>query len=78
MSCKLLPCCQMFKDNLQDMPKSARYIQEKLCHGDFEQCNRYRMFHQMVGESTECQLNPLDLEAVRKVMQCLVSKEPGV
>jgi hypothetical protein len=66
----------MFQDNLQDMPKAASYIQEKLCHGDFEQCNRYRMFHQMVGEETECQLNPLDLEAVHKVLRCLLNKRP--
>jgi len=72
--CPLLPCCQLFA-GMKDMPRSAEYIQSKLCHGEYDQCNRHKMYRQMVGEKVDCFPNLSDVEEVEKVMQCLLKKQ---
>lgn len=75
MACELVECCQFFKDNLKNLPKTAEYIRNKLCYGDYESCNRYRIFQQNGGENVPFDLHPDDVEAVRKVKQCMLKKQ---
>ena len=75
MACEIVECCQFFKDNMKNLPKSAEYIQNKLCYGDYESCNRYRIFQQSGGENVPFDLHPDDVEAVKKVKQCMLKKE---
>jgi hypothetical protein len=42
--CERLDCCEFFNDNMQNLPKSAQHIKNKLCFGDYEKCNRYKIF----------------------------------
>ena len=75
MKCELVECCQFFKDNMKNLPKSAEYIQNKLCYGDYESCNRYRIYKETGGEDVPFNLHPDDVEAVKKVKQCLLKKK---
>jgi hypothetical protein len=71
MACDLIEYCQFFNDNMRDMPKAAEYVRSKLCYGDFEHCNRYRMYQQMGGLDVQCDPTPSDAEEVEKLIQCL-------
>lgn len=73
MACHLLDCCQLFKD-LESFPRTAEYIREKLCLGDYESCSRFRIFRGYNGESTPPDMDPDDEEAVKKVIRCLQRK----
>lgn len=75
MACELVECCQFFKDNMKDLPKAAEYIQRKLCFGDYQSCNRYRIYKESGGENVLFGLYPDDQEAVRKVKQCMLKKQ---
>lgn len=75
MACELVECCQFFKDNMKDLPKAAEYIQSKLCFGDYQSCNRYRIYKESGGENVPFALYPDDQEAVRKVKQCMLKKQ---
>ena len=69
MSCELLNCCPFFNDHMQNMPKSAEYIKNRLCLGDFAACTRYRIFKS--GEMDDLdELYPEDASAVKKVLNC--------
>ena len=75
MKCELVECCQFFKDNMKNLPKSAEYIQNKLCYGDYASCNRYRIYKETGGEDVPFNLYPDDVEAIKKVTQCLLKKQ---
>lgn len=74
MACEILTCCQFFNDKMQEMPKTAAYIKEKLCLDAPEACGRFRIFKEFGGENIPFDLHPDDIEEVKKVMQCLRSK----
>lgn len=73
MACQLLDCCQFFK-SLENFPRTAEYIREKLCLGDYESCRRFRIFKGYAGEGALPDMGPDDEEAVKKVMRCLQRK----
>jgi hypothetical protein len=71
MACELIEYCQFFNDNMKDMPKAAEYIKSKLCYGDSQHCNRFRMYQQLGGMDIQCEPNPSDAEEVDKLVQRL-------
>jgi len=75
MACEIMACCQFFKDNMGSFPKTAEYIKQKLCLGDYESCNRFRIYKEFGGENIPPDLDPVDTEEVKKVMQCLRNKQ---
>lgn len=75
MSCELTVCCQFFNDNMKNMPKSAEYIKKRLCFGDNEACNRFRIYKEFGGENIPIDLGPDDIEEVKKVRECLRKKQ---
>lgn len=74
MPCQLIGCCQFFK-NLGRFPKTAEYITNKLCLGDYESCNRFKFYKNYGGENVPSDLSPSEEEEMKEVMQCLRSKE---
>jgi hypothetical protein len=74
VACEIVQCCQFFKDHMKDLPKSAEYIQNRLCYGDYEACNRFKIYKEFGGSSVPYDLDPDDTEAVHKVILCLRSK----
>ena len=75
MPCDLIEGCQFFNDNMENLPKSAEYIRNKLCLGDFQLCSRYRLYQEFGGENIPPFLNPGDAEDVRKAVQWLRKKQ---
>lgn len=74
MACELAECCQFFSDNMKNLPKSAEYIRNKLCLGDFESCSRFKMYKEFGGENIPPYLDFNDTEEVKKALQCLRNK----
>lgn len=74
MACELFECCQFFKDNMKELPKTAEYIQERVCFGDYLSCKRYRIYQQLACENLTPCLDA-DVEAVQKMTQCLRSRK---
>lgn len=74
MGCELLDCCQFFKETMQGMPKTAEYIKNRLCFGNYEACNRYRIYEEFGKSSIPSDLDPDDAEQVRKILKCLREK----
>lgn len=74
MACQLLDCCQFFKD-LVNFPRTAEYIRQKLCLGDYESCSRFRIFKGYKGKDALLYLDPGDEEAVKKAIRCLQRKQ---
>lgn len=75
MPCEILECCQFFNDKFKNMPKTADYIKNKLCFGDYESCVRFRIFKEFGGENIPDDLHPDDTEEVEKVIKCLRSRQ---
>lgn len=75
MACEIVKCCQFFKDNMKNLPKSAEYLQNKFCFGDYASCNRYRIYLETGGTHIPFDLYPDDVEAIRKVKECLLEKQ---
>lgn len=75
MQCELTACCRFFNDNLKHMPMTARYIKQRLCFDDYASCNRYRIYKEFGGENTPLDLGPVDVEEVKKAIQCLRKKQ---
>lgn len=74
MACEIQECCQFFKDNMKDLPKTAEYIMMKLCFGDFERCNRFKIYKELGKGSVPSDLDPQDTEEVEKALLCLRNK----
>ena len=70
MACDLIEYCQFFTDNMKNMPVAAEYIRSKLCYGNYQHCNRFRMYQQLEGVDIQCEPNPSDAEEVDKLIQC--------
>jgi hypothetical protein len=75
MACELIEYCQFCNDNMKGMPIAADYVKSKLCFGNYEHCNRYRMYQQQGGVDIQCEPNPSDAEEVAKLIQCLRSQQ---
>ena len=75
MACELLDCCQFFNDNMKEMPKAANFIKEKLCAGNYETCNRFKIYKEFGANEIPSDLDPDDTEQVKKVLQCLRKKQ---
>lgn len=75
MACEIMACCQFFADNMKTFPKTAEYIKKRLCFGDYESCNRFRIYKKFGGENIPPDLDPDDTEEVRKVIECLQEKQ---
>jgi hypothetical protein len=71
MACELLDHCHFFDDNMKDMPLAAEYLKAKLCYGNHELCNRFRMYQQRGGAEVECEPNHSDAEEVERLIQRL-------
>jgi hypothetical protein len=54
---------------------AAEYIQSRLCNGDFESCNRFKIYKEFGRDCLPPHLNPDDSEEVTKVMECLRRKK---
>lgn len=74
MVCEIFECCQFFTDNMKGMPKAAEYIKNNLCFGNYEVCNRFKIYKEFGGENIPFDLDPDDIEEVKKVMLCLRKK----
>jgi hypothetical protein len=76
MACEILACCQFFNDKMKELPKSAEYIKNKVCLGNYESCARFRIYKEFGGEHIPFDLYPDDnYEEVKKVIQCLRNKQ---
>lgn len=75
MSCELAEYCQFFNDKMQNMPKTAAFIKERLCFGDYASCNRFRIYKKFGKENIPLDLGPDDIEEVKKVIDCLQKKQ---
>ena len=75
MACELFDCCQFFKDNMKYLPKAAEYIKNMLCFGDYEVCNRYRIYKEFGGDKVPPGLDPNDTDEVNKIIKCLRKKQ---
>jgi hypothetical protein len=69
MACELIEYCHFFNDNMKTMPIAADYIKARLCNGNYEHCNRFRMYQQMGGADIQCEPTPSDAEEVEKLIQ---------
>jgi hypothetical protein len=74
MACEILKCCQFFNDKMKGLPKTAEYIKNKICLGEYESCARFRIFKEFRGGHIPLEFHPDDTEEVQKVMQCLHNK----
>ena len=74
MPCDLIEGCQFFSDNMKNLPKAAEYIKTKLCLGDYQSCNRFRIYREYGGENIPPYLDPADVEQVLKAALCLRKK----
>lgn len=50
-------------------------MKNKLCSGDYEVCNRYKIYMQYGKEGNPPYLGPDDIEEAEKVLQCLRKKQ---
>lgn len=74
MACEVLGGCQFFKDSMENLLKTAEYLQHHLCHGDYERCNRYRIYKEFGVKDIPLDLHPNDAEEVKIIIQCLRTK----
>lgn len=74
MVCELMACCQFFTDKMESFPKTAAYIKQKQCLGDYTACNRFKLYKEFGGENIPSDLDPDDSEEVKKIIQCLRKK----
>ena len=73
MACELLACCQFFNDNMNNMPRTEEYIKKRLCFGDYESCNRFKIYKGLGGEDIPREFDP-DAQEVEKIINCLRKK----
>jgi len=71
MACELMACCRFFADKMESFPKTADYIKQKQCLGDYAACSRFKIYKEFGGENLPPDLDPDDTEEVTKIMQCL-------
>lgn len=71
MDCELLECCQFFDDHMKDLPKSAEFIKNRLCHGDFPSCSRYRIYKKFGRDDIPPFLYLSDAKQAQKAARCL-------
>ena len=69
-TCELFACCQFFKDNMQDLPKSAEYIKNKLCLSDYESCDRFKIYKESAGTNVSPYHTSTDADEVKKALLC--------
>lgn len=74
MGCEILSCCS-FLERMKELPKTTKYVIEKLCQGDYARCTRFQLFTQ-VGTEQEIplDLHPDDTEELERVRECLRRK----
>ena len=75
MACELMACCRFFADNMKNLPRTAEYIQHKLCLGDFEACSRYKAYKQIGKGKIPYDLYPFEAEEIIQVMKCLRERQ---
>ena len=74
MECDILDCCHFVMENLENFPKTARYLTSKLCLGDYQKCNRYRIYLGFGEEDIPFDLDLNDAENMQRIRECLQSK----
>ena len=74
MPCDLIEGCQFFNDNMENLPKAAEYIKNKLCLGDFQSCSRFKLYQEYGGENVPSCLYPGDAEDLNKAVRHLRKK----
>lgn len=75
MACEVLGDCLFFKESMKNLQKTAEYIQNHLCHGDYERCNRYRIYKEFGVRDIPVDLHPNDAEEVKRIIQYLRTKQ---
>ena len=75
MTCEIEDCCHFFRDNMQNLPKTAEYIRNKLCFGDYGKCNRYRTYLEFGGRDVPFDLFPEEADEVKRITECLRTKQ---
>jgi hypothetical protein len=75
MACKLMACCRFFIDNMKYLPRSAEYIRNKLCLGDYEACARFQAYRQLGQGKVPEDLYPFEAAEIKLVMECLQERQ---
>lgn len=75
MVCELFVCCQFLNNLMKELPKTAEYIKNKICYGEYENCVRFRIYKEFGGKHIPFDLHPEDTEEVKKIIQCLRKRE---
>lgn len=75
MPCDVLECCQFFDQKMKGLPKTAEYIKNKVCLGDYESCARRGILKEFERGIIPLELHPDDTEEVQQVLQCLSMKK---
>lgn len=70
-----MDCCQFFNENMKEMPKAADYVKARLCHDDYEACNRFKIYQEFGTNNIPSDLDPEDTEQVKKILNCLRTKQ---
>ena len=75
MTCKLIECCQFFKDSMANLPVTVEYIKKRLCYGDYKYCKRFRMYKEFCNKNISPELYPIDTEEIQQLLKCLNDKQ---
>jgi len=66
--CECLQRCPFFNDRMANMPTVAGLYKDKLCHGDYAQCARFRVFKVLGREAVPADLFPNELDRAAAVL----------
>lgn len=75
MVCELFVCCRFLNNIVKELPKTAGYIKNKMCYGEYENCVRFRIYKEFGKNQIPCDLHPEDTEEVKKIIRCLRNKK---
>ena len=74
MTCEIMIYCRFFIDKMKNMPKTEEYIKNRFCLDNYASCNRYKIYKEFGGKQVPYDLDPSDIEEVKKVMKHLGEK----
>jgi hypothetical protein len=74
MACEIIPYCKFIGDNLGSLPKTAEYIKQKQCLGDFESCNILKTYRNIFGNLILAHLDSHDIEELSKIIKYLLNE----
>ncbi len=74
MTCKLIECCQLFKDSMANLPVTVEYIKNRLCFGEYEYCERFIKYKEICYKNISHELYPIDTEEIKQLLKCVNDK----